>query len=152
MMRAISSADFVSKPWDAELTLSVIRSCSSRSVGEWISPSSSVLVIRVAGVKVAIFVSDTSVYVFYRSCQNVDAGKCRTGLPELRPAYPQITSRSDFLIGGKLAPENIVETRAQIANCLIGAVRPGSVCQESDRDSSIQVDPKRRAGESEMAD
>ena len=59
---------------------------------------------------------------------------------------------SDFLIGGKFAPENIVEARAQIANCLIAAVRPGSVCQKSDRDSSIQVDPKRRAGESEMAD
>src|ERR1700721_2559875 len=150
MMRAISTADLVSNPCDAEFTLSVISSCSSCSEGVWIASSSTGLLIRVAGVKVAMFVSETSLLVFYRPGQKRVSKKMRrqvTGIVTSKSAH---MARSVFVIGGKLAAESVVEARTQLANRLIRAIRPGAVCQQGDGDACIEIDPEGSPGESKM--
>ena len=72
-----------------------------------------------------------------------------TGIVTSKSAH---MARSVFVIGGKLAAESVVEAWAQLANCLIGAIRPGAVCQQGDSDASVQIDPEGSSGEPEVTD
>src|ERR1700760_2798755 len=138
MMRAISSADFVSNPCEAELTLSVVSSCSSLSVGLWIGPSSTVLVMRVAGVKVAMVVFGNVPYCHFTAHVKMAMQEnAKRGYRIVTSAAARM-SRSVLVISCKLAPDAVVEARPQRANRLIGSVPPGPVCQQGHRDTSIQ--------------
>src|ERR1700761_1099993 len=142
MMRAISSADFVSKPCEAELTLSVVSSCSSLSVGLWIGPSSTVLVMRVAGVKVAMVVfGNVPCCHFTAHVKMAMQENAKRGYRTMTPAAARM-SRSLLVISCKLAPEAVVKARPQRAYRLIRSVRPGPVCQQGDSDTCIQINPQ----------
>jgi hypothetical protein len=52
----------------------------------------------------------------------------------------------------KLTPEDVVKAWTQLANRLIRAIRPRTICQQADSDAGVQIDPEGRAGKSKMTD
>jgi hypothetical protein len=76
----------------------------------------------------------------------------RIGVTAIVTFGPAALPRSFFVIGRKLPSDGVVKARTQLANRLIGAIRPGTVCQQGDSDAGVQIDPEGCASEPKMTD
>src|SRR4051812_9362369 len=140
MMRAISSADFVSKPWEASFWLSVVR-CWRREAESvlassfpWAPAPSCVVVL----VNIKVCPHNLLYLQSAQEAQNSAEPRCHFNV-----------MASNQLEG---FTNSIMKRRTTLPNGLVLPIRPCPVREKHRRNRRIQIDPQRAAAVPKMPD
>src|SRR3569833_1602897 len=138
MMRAISSADFVSKPWDASFWLSVVR-CWRREA-ESVSASSFPWAPAPSCVVVLVNIKVCPHNLLYLQSRQEAQNSAR---PDCHFNVMSSNQLEGFT-------NSIMEPRPHLPDSLVLPIRPCPVRQKHRRNRRIQIDPQRASAISQV--
>src|SRR5271155_1208889 len=149
MMRAISSADFVSNPCEASLGLSVIRSWRLVTGEEWgVCPLVRCVSAGGAGVMVAIGV------VYLDNSPSPIVALTKENRSQIFIGS-NLICRCLFRYGKPLSQANencVMKGRSNLLNRFIRAVGPRAIRKQNHRKPTFTINPERRPGVAQMPD
>src|ERR1700719_5248407 len=138
MMRAISRADLVSKPWDASFGLSVIKLWSSTLLAAAAVVPIGCCVSEVVVIVAIGFLWSPSATVYFIANYG--------SAPQMRLKARLPSDRNTLCNGTAQTPNNLVmKSGPDVADEIRRAVRPGAIGEKHNGQARFAVDPQRCA-------